>query len=141
MMKKSAAITGAFLTLVIPYMIMITNPHVEASQSLCPFKMLTGLPCPGCGVTKSMICFYEGDFLKSLHYHLFGPLVIFFCVAVIIILIVEIFTGQRYFRKIFYSQKIAYAAAIFLAAYHLTRLIWFIHTHNFSQILAESIWR
>ena len=140
MMKKWMGITGAFLTLVIPYIMMLTNPHIETSQSLCPFKMMTGLPCPGCGITKSIICFYKGDIIKSLHYHIFGPLVVFFCVAVIIILIIELFTGERYFRKIFYSQKIAYTGAIFLGLYHLIRLIWFIDTHSFSQILAQSIW-
>ena len=46
------------------------NRHIETEQSLCPFKLLTGFPCPGCGITKSMIFLYEGDFLKSIYYSL-----------------------------------------------------------------------
>lgn len=140
MNKRWLGITAAFLILVIPFIMMLTNPNIETSRSLCPFKMMTGLPCPACGLTKSMICFYRGDILKSLHYHIFGPLVIFFCTALILIFTTELFTKRRYFRKILYSRKIAYITIVFLLLYHLIRLIWFIHTHNFSQIMAQTVW-
>lgn len=39
--------------------------HLETDQSLCPFKMLTGFPCPGCGITKSLVYLYEGDLQKA----------------------------------------------------------------------------
>ena len=28
----------------------------------CPFKLLTGLPCPGCGSTQAWIGFFQGDY-------------------------------------------------------------------------------
>ena len=68
--RKLYGIVGALAILAIPYFIMIQseNNNIETAQSLCPFKMLTGFPCPGCGITKSLIFFYEGDFLKSIYY-------------------------------------------------------------------------
>ena len=66
--RKILGIAGALLTLVIPYFIMLQNDnrHIETEQSLCPFKLLTGFPCPGCGITKSLVFLYEGDFFKSI---------------------------------------------------------------------------
>ncbi len=141
--RKILGIAGALLTLVIPYFIMLQNDnrHIETEQSLCPFKLLTGFPCPGCGITKSLIFLYEGDFLKSIYYHLFGPFTVLFCFATIIILTVELVTKKEYFQNILYSKKIAYCLGFTLAIYHLTRLIYFISTNNIDDILRQSIWQ
>lgn len=78
--RKILGIIGAVITLVIPFFLMLHNQnnHLETDQSLCPFKMLTGFPCPGCGITKSLVYFYEGDLYKSLYYHILGPFVVLF---------------------------------------------------------------
>ncbi|MGK4566332.1 DUF2752 domain-containing protein [Flavobacterium sp. 3HN19-14] len=74
--RKIYGIAGAVITLAVPFFLMLFNHdnHLETAQSLCPFKMLTGFPCPGCGITKSMVYFYSGDLSKSLHYHVLGRL-------------------------------------------------------------------
>lgn len=35
----------------------------------CPFYSILGLPCPGCGMTRSLIHFLKGDFQASFRYH------------------------------------------------------------------------
>jgi len=47
---------------------------------LCYFRGLTGLPCPGCGLTRSLCAIAKGELLQSFQYHIFGPLV--FLIAV-----------------------------------------------------------
>jgi len=43
----------------------------------CPFKLTTGLPCPGCGITRASAAFLHGDVAASLYYHPLGvPLVL-----------------------------------------------------------------
>ncbi len=141
--RKIYGIAGALLVLAIPYFIMLQhdNGHIETAQSLCPFKMITGFPCPGCGITKSLIFLYEGNFPKSIYYHLLGPFTFLFCIIAIIVLTVELLTKKEYFQKILFSKKLAYFLGTTLAIYHLTRIIFFVSTNNLDDILRQSIWK
>jgi hypothetical protein len=114
---------------------------IEGAQSLCPFKMLTGFPCPGCGITKSLVFFFEGDLYKSLHYHVLGPFVVLFSVLTVLVLLLELITRKEYFNGILYNMKLAYFLAIFLGTYHLIRLIYFIKENDLDSILRESVWK
>nr|WP_307777157.1 DUF2752 domain-containing protein [Flavobacterium panacis] len=116
------------------------NDHLETDQSFCPFKMLTGFPCPGCGITKSLVYFYQGDLYKSMSYHILGPFVIAFCVLTIVVLITELITKKEYFTALLYNRKLAYGLAIFLAVYHFIRLILFVNNNSFDDVLHQSIW-
>ena len=138
--RKCQGILIAMLTIIVPYLIMLSDSHIETSQSLCPFKLLTGLPCPGCGITKSIIFLYKGDIMKSLTYHIFGPLVILFCVVSVFVLTLEIITRKEYLNKLFYNSKVAYTLGFILATYHITRLVIFISHNSAAGILKQSIW-
>ncbi|NDP27384.1 MAG: DUF2752 domain-containing protein [Flavobacterium sp.] len=141
--RKIYGIIGALITLMVPFFLLFFNQnnHLETDQSLCPLKMLTGFPCPGCGITKSLVYFYEGDIQKSLYYHLFGPFVIAFCVATIVVLTTELITKKEYFKSLLFNKKLAYGLAISLASYHFVRIIYFIKNNAIDDILRQSIWR
>jgi len=50
---------------------------LTAGPSLCPFKLLTGLPCPGCGMTRSAVALLHGDVMTSAYFHPLGvPMVL-----------------------------------------------------------------
>lgn len=141
--RKIYGIVAAIVTLLVPLFLLFLNPdnHLETAQSLCPFKMITGFPCPGCGITKSMVYFYEGDLLKSFYYHILGPFVILFCVATLIVLTTELITQKEYFNNLLYNKKVAYGLAVFLGVYHLIRIVYFVESNSLDQILKQSIWR
>jgi len=45
----------------------------------CPFKALTGIPCPGCGMTRAFLALAEFDFVGASHLNPFSlPLFAFF---------------------------------------------------------------
>jgi hypothetical protein len=44
----------------------------------CIFNKLTGLPCPGCGLTRSMVATMHGDFAGSFTYHRLGLITLFY---------------------------------------------------------------
>ena len=141
--RKIYGIIGAFVTLMVPFFLIIFNQtqNLETEQSFCPFKMLTGFPCAGCGITKSLVYLYEGDLYKSMYYHLLGPFVILFCLVTIVVLIIEIVTKKEYFNHYLYNKKIAYGLGYFLATYHLIRIIIFIKNNSIDDILRQSIWK
>jgi len=45
---------------------------------ICPFRNLTGLPCPGCGMTRGVHFIAHGYFLKGLSMNPFSPLFFIF---------------------------------------------------------------
>lgn len=140
---KIYGIIGAILTLMVPFFLMFFNEvnSLEKAQSLCPLKLLSGVPCPSCGITKSMVYFYGGDVQKSLYYHIFGPLVTGFCIAVIAILTTEIITKKEYFNNLLFNKKLGYGLALFLAIYHFIRIVFFVQNNSIDDILWQSIWR
>ena len=141
--RKIYGIVGAVLTLMVPFFLILfnQNKNLESEQSFCPFKMLTGFPCAGCGITKSLVYFYEGDLYKSFYYHILGPFVVLFCVVTIIVLTAEIITKKEYFNQYLYNKKLALGLGYFLATYHLIRIIYFIKNNSLDEIAKESIWK
>ncbi|MFA8299579.1 MAG: DUF2752 domain-containing protein [Hyphomicrobiales bacterium] len=53
----------------------LMNPDVEGI-SLCPFTMLTGYKCFGCGLGHSISYLLHGEAGKSVAAHWLGPLVV-----------------------------------------------------------------
>jgi succinate dehydrogenase/fumarate reductase cytochrome b subunit len=104
--------------------------------------MLTGFPCPGCGITKSIVYFYDGNIYKSLLHHLFGPFIVLLCLFLLVKFTLEIIKNKTYTNISYDSRKkIAYAIAITLAVYHIIRIIFFISSNNYTDVLKESIWK
>jgi hypothetical protein len=141
--RKLLGIIAAILSLLIPFFLMLynKNDHLATDQSLCPFKMLTGLPCPGCGITKSLVYFYQGDLYKSFGYHIMGPFLLFFCLGVVVIFLAELYTKKEYLNRIFYSKKVIYFLVFFLVFYHIIRIGYFLENNNYDSILKQSIWK
>jgi len=128
--------------LIIPFLIYYNDSsNLENEQSFCPFKMATGFPCPGCGITKSMVFFYDGNIYKSLYYHLFGPFVVIVCFFLLVKFSIEFFKNKELFTISYQNKKnMAYIIAAILILYHFVRLIYFVSTNEYADILKESIW-
>ncbi|MDN5717314.1 MAG: DUF2752 domain-containing protein [Janibacter sp.] len=47
---------------------------VVSGDATCIMRILTGLPCPGCGMTRSWVHMAHGDVLTAFEYNVFGPL-------------------------------------------------------------------
>lgn len=40
----------------------------------CPFLRLTGVPCPGCGLTRAILLLLQGKVDASIRFHAFAPI-------------------------------------------------------------------
>lgn len=61
------------VTLPIYYLI----PIRDAGLTICPFFHLSGIPCPGCGMGRSLVHIFHLDFIGALYYNPFGYVVFF----------------------------------------------------------------
>lgn len=52
---------------------VVPSSQVEAGPIVCPFRAVTGLMCPGCGLTRSFVAIGHLDFMRSVAHHPFGP--------------------------------------------------------------------
>ncbi|HIK14174.1 MAG TPA: DUF2752 domain-containing protein [Leptolyngbyaceae cyanobacterium M33_DOE_097] len=60
----------------------------------CPIKLLTGIPCPTCGMTRSFLAMAQGQWQQAATYHLFGPILFVSFIGVVVHMLVELFTQK-----------------------------------------------
>jgi len=60
---------------------VLTPPH-GTGFTVCWLHQVTGLPCPGCGLTRSLSCGLRGMFLESWQYHPLGLVILTLLVAI-----------------------------------------------------------
>ncbi|HEV8630441.1 MAG TPA: DUF2752 domain-containing protein [Thermoanaerobaculia bacterium] len=51
-------------------------PLAGRGFSFCAWRRVTGIPCPGCGMTRAMAALARGELGAALHLHPFAPLVL-----------------------------------------------------------------
>ena len=76
-----SAILGGALTLK-PSTSEDSHLHIGgiALPNVCIFLRTTGLPCPGCGLTRSIVAAAHGNLALSLSYHRLGLLILVYVI-------------------------------------------------------------
>jgi len=69
------AAAAAIAIAALQYVPVRADGSIGGVGDICPFRHLTGLPCPLCGMTRSVLCFFQGNWRASLLWHPLGPLV------------------------------------------------------------------
>lgn len=67
---------------------------------VCPFKLITGLPCPGCGMTRAIILLFQLDITGAFK---MSPNVVF---VIPFVFMAPIIIFKYYYYKIDYIEKI-----------------------------------
>lgn len=80
--SRNRLYTLLLISCVIGYLWLYYGFHaINTSLEVCLIKHLTGVPCPSCGATRSILTLINGQFLKSLYINPIG-----FVVAIIMLL-------------------------------------------------------
>lgn len=70
---KAPALVAAAAASLAGYSLVVGN---LVNGSACPVYMLTGHPCPGCGVTRAFFALADGDVSLALSYNAFALIVV-----------------------------------------------------------------
>lgn len=70
---------GAMLGIAAVWRILPVHPPF-----VCPLRTVTGIPCPGCGMTRAVVAGVHGDILGSLRYNPAGLLVIALAILIVV---------------------------------------------------------
>jgi len=81
-MKSGRSNLGAFLILSsLPALLAASyfyHPYAFHGPTLCYIKLMMGIPCMGCGLTRAFCSMAHFDFSTALHFHLLAPAVFLF---------------------------------------------------------------
>ncbi|MGO8671164.1 MAG: DUF2752 domain-containing protein [Capsulimonadaceae bacterium] len=99
--------------------------------TICPFYNLTGLPCPGCGLTRSFVCLAHGHIAQSCRWHPLGPAL--FCILGVIWLQYGAWLLRR--RPLFTlsaqrKNALSGAGVVAFLVFGVARTVYFAITHR-----------
>jgi hypothetical protein len=60
-----------------------SETHLQMGLPPCTFRIMTGIPCPSCGMTTSFALLVRGDIENSARANVVGTLLALFCLAFI----------------------------------------------------------
>lgn len=73
---------------------ILPDSRIDSGPVICPFRRLTGLPCPGCGLTRSWVHLMHGDAPAAFAVHWFGPLFAAFFVVLAVVSVQRRLAGR-----------------------------------------------
>ena len=132
--QLSAAALWAVLTGIFAASFVLPLPGSDGTiahiPSICPFYNLTGLPCPGCGLTRSFVSLGHGQWLESLHWHPLGWLI------ALVLACLWVRNGVYWLRgtplwvlPVYASRRLTGAGIVGLIAYSAARIGWLTAHH------------
>ena len=83
-------IIGAMTMMSVPIILLLFCSDMEGKLSMCPFMRFLHIPCPGCGLSKSLLCLAQGHWQKSICYHPFGIVIELVAALVLLLSIIDI---------------------------------------------------
>lgn len=96
------------------------NPVTAGFFPQCPFHALTGLNCPGCGMTRGFNALFHGDILTAIHFNALLPIFAFIFSYFAFSLFLITVRGRGLSWK-FFSPKILTAFLVVVVIYAIVR--------------------
>lgn len=98
--KETASITLYCVAMGIALVVVLFFDRIPFQ--CCPFKLLTGLPCPGCGGLRAAKAFLQGDILRALYINPLSCLLILFCAILPFLYLYDKIVGTAYVNQILF---------------------------------------
>lgn len=99
--ERVSAAAGVLSVAAGSFVVAYFNPVTAGFFPQCPLHALTGLNCPGCGLTRGFHALFRGDVLGALHYNLLLPIYAFIFGYLLVSMILTAVRGRGLSWSIF----------------------------------------
>jgi len=101
--KQQKAIYRTFGILSLVAVVWVTwNLHVSGNTpAVCLFRHVTGIPCPSCGMTHSIMAIFQFQFNEALQQNILGFAAVLLLIIVPPLLLVDYILNKTYFISVY----------------------------------------
>ena len=86
-----------------------------SDKTFCAFKLITTIPCPGCGMGRATLALLHGDIIRSLSFNfLCIPFTLSILISLLWMIIDLLYKSDSFFRFIKTDIKIEYKYLLYL---------------------------
>ncbi|MBE9223477.1 DUF2752 domain-containing protein [Cyanobacterium stanieri LEGE 03274] len=142
---SSRGVYGRSLLFLILSSVIVGSYLLNITETESPFSCIilafTGIPCPGCGLTRSFLAMAGGNIWESFYYHLFGPLLFIIFLVYSLHLFLEIITKKKVkatYLKLAQNKKLQYLILFLILVYYLSKLIFLHSTGELTESFLSS---
>lgn len=114
----------------------------ESVSISCPIKWLTGIPCPMCGMTRSLTALLQGDFGRSMSFHSLGIILFVGLISTFLIVSAELLIN----RSIAFSKHdrtlkktIGFSMISLFLIHHGIRLVPMVRSGELAASISDSV--
>lgn len=96
--------------------VSIYEPWSRSGPPLCLVRLITGVPCPGCGMTRSVCAASHGHWSDALAFHWLGPFALAVMAGGLVVALFEAASGRRVHvaHRLAESRWLAWTLAVVL---------------------------
>ncbi|MEW6732286.1 MAG: DUF2752 domain-containing protein [Acidobacteriota bacterium] len=117
-------------------------PPDEPATTLCGFKTVIGLPCPGCGLTRSFCTLAKGGLSRAFAFNLLGPPLFLF---VLLWWLASLLRGLGFSALFNACQRFTYSSTFMksllfiLATYWIARIVYLLTVYGSAATVGHGL--
>lgn len=112
------------------------RPWVHQGPVVCPLPLTTGMPCPGCGITRAAAHATHLEFREAFRYHALWPLVFAYGVLLWGYKLLEVRRGEP---PKWPTERVALGALAVMLAFWAVRLAYFFAHDGFAVMARDNL--
>ena len=112
------------------------RPWVHEGPVICPMPLTTGIPCPGCGITRATAHATHGEFAEAFRYHALWP---FAWAYFAMLWIYKLLETSRGTPPRWPSERIAHGAIAVMAVFWAVRLVAFFADGGLAVVARDNL--